>query len=312
MKKKKIEERREARERVGFDYPGSELYHRLASLRVAYFLHDEDNKELLKYFPIAFAACIESYFRDAIKALVDSDEKYLENARNLLKRLEFNFDIIAKLHGNDITVGDLSAASAPVTELERLDDWMSGLMDCNFLEEVSLMYERREPERRFFKNAEEIFRYVKRTFELRNIFCHESASGVGVDSEEINKCVNSCADFLKVSEDLIGRVLIPEVAIRGENAISSCRALCEKEKRNLDSLLEELSGLLSKEQKAKLAKANEAWGRFARASVEIEALNCDSPTDAELVRNFAPVWFLRRRKKQVTDMIDSLREQYSS
>ena len=82
----------------------SELPMRLFALEHAFKRHDESERELIRYLPVALIACVEGYFRMAIKDLVDSGEPYLTNAEKPASSLKLDFSLIRAVHGKAIRV----------------------------------------------------------------------------------------------------------------------------------------------------------------------------------------------------------------
>ena len=314
---KVIEGRLQASQRIGFSYPGDELYKRLADLRVAYLLHDPDNKELLKYYPIAFVACIESYFRGAIKILIDSREDFSENSRKLLNQQpKLDFDILRKLQ-DEITIGDIVSLSMPINSLENIQNSMSQIMKVDFFGRLSEV-RRRQPFEvsdvrgaPIVENREEVFRYVAKTFELRNIFCHESATGFDIDSEEINKCVKNSEIFLRAAEELISQTLFPGELTTEEEMNRAGERRCGEEKEDVDRLLNAAAEMLSEEQKRKLEKANDAFDLFVGTSAEIELECRDEGTAREAAKNRMLLGFLKERRSHIEKLVESLRKNTS-
>lgn len=312
-----IEGRLQARQRIGFSYPGDELDKRLADLRVAYFFHDPENKEMLKYYPIAFAACIESYFRGAIKILIDSREDFLKNSRKLLNQQpKLDFDMMRKLQ-DEITVGDVVSLFISINNLENIQKSMSQIMGIDFFERLSKVHARqssgvsaaaKDP---VIEDREEVLRYVARTFELRNIFCHESATGFDVDSEEISKCVKNSEIFLRASEELISQTLFPGKLTTEEEMNRAGERKYRKEKRDVDRLLTEAAKLLSGERKRKLKEASDAFDVFVGTSAEIELECRDEGAAGEAAKNRLLLGFLRERKSHMEKLVESLRKDVS-
>ena len=93
-KKKVVDEILAVRQRRMSDLPSAELFLRLVWLENAYENRDKDNKELLKYFPIAIVACLETFFRLTIKKVVDSGEPYLSNSQKIMQKNNVGFDFL--------------------------------------------------------------------------------------------------------------------------------------------------------------------------------------------------------------------------
>ncbi len=187
-----VEEILEIRGRRKSDIPSGELFLRLLHIEHTYKERNPENKELLRYFPIAVVACMETYFRLAIKKLIDSGEPYLANSQSIMPKANVGFDVLKALHGQSITIGDVISHSIPISSLTHLASHMSKLMGIEFLKEVSLIHSRwafevlKQPKQPILLEADDTLRNVARTFELRHIFCHETASNHEFEAKSVS------------------------------------------------------------------------------------------------------------------------------
>ena len=104
-----IQEIDDVRQRRRFGLAMSELPMRLFALEHAFKKHDKAQSELTRYFPVALIACVEGYFRMAIRDLIDAGEPYLSNAEKPASSLKLDFSVLRAVHGKAITVGELVA-----------------------------------------------------------------------------------------------------------------------------------------------------------------------------------------------------------
>ena len=206
--RKIVDEILEIRNRLRFELRGAELFARLSAIKNAYQRFDHKLLELLRYFPIALVACIESYFRLAMKELIDSGEPYLSNSRSLLSNERYDFDVLKALHGQTVTIGDVISHHPSMSSLEQVVSLMDRLMG-DFRSQVGKVNDRwavevkNEPARPIIKDVNETFRYVAKSFELRHVLCHEMGTSVELEKEDIRKCVDHTTTFLKASDKLI-------------------------------------------------------------------------------------------------------------
>jgi len=131
-----IEEIADVRQRRRFGEAMSELPHRLFALEQAFKKHDKAENELTRYFPVALIACVEGYFRMAIKDLVDAGEPYLTNAEKPASSIKLDFSVLRAVYGKAITVGELVAHSVQLSRLEHIQAILSSLLGKDFLQEL--------------------------------------------------------------------------------------------------------------------------------------------------------------------------------
>ena len=210
-----IQEIADVRARRQFGSAMAELPFRLMTLEQAFKSHDRSQTELTRYFPVALAACIEAYFRMAIRDLVDSGDPYLANAERAATTIKPDFSLMRAVHGRRITIGELVGHSVPISRLEHIDAALSSLLGTSFLAKLRLTTDRWAHEIRgeapkpILGNPDEVFANVLRTFELRHVICHEIASAYEIDTAEIERCFESCVSFLRAADECIAETLHP-------------------------------------------------------------------------------------------------------
>ena len=301
-----------ARSRLRFERREAELFARMSAIKQSYQRLDPAIAELLRYYPIALVACVESYFRLAIRELIDAGEPYLDNSRHLLRREGFDFDILKGLHGETISIGELVSYHPSISSLGHIISLMETVMGGDFRRKVSDVYDRwkveikNEPRMPIILDIDETFRCVERTFQLRHIFCHETATAVEVESGEIDKCIGHTTTFLKASNELISQTLFPDAPLTQTDMNIASYEDYEKERGGLDLLVDTISEALSSEQKERFDAANAAWESFVHASVDIEGLEYEGGSIRPTIVNFAVAQFVRDRKIQLERLLASL------
>ncbi|WP_447918755.1 lysozyme inhibitor LprI family protein [Achromobacter aegrifaciens] len=210
-----IQEIADVRQRRRFGSAMAELPLRLFALEQAFSQHDPSHRELARYFPVALIACIEGYFRMAIKELIDAGDPYLSNAEKPAASIKLDFSILRAVHGKSITVGELVAHGVSLSRLDHIDSVMSNLLGTGLLRELRRTTDRwahevmGEPAVPILANPDQAYLDVARTFELRHIICHELASAYEIDLEEVGRCFESCVSFLKAADEFISETLHP-------------------------------------------------------------------------------------------------------
>ena len=312
--RKIIDEILEVRGRLRFERREVELFARLTEIENAYKHFDPNLTELLRYFPIALVACMESYFRLVIKDLVDSGEPYLSNSSGLLHPNQFDFDILKGLYGQTITIGDIISRYPPISNIGHVVKLMDDLMGCDFREKLRNVHDRwkveieESPKQSIIRDIHETFRYVERSFQLRHVFCHETATAIDVGKEEIDRCVYHTSLFLKASDELVSQTLFPDAPLTQTDMNIASYEDYRKEEEDLALLLKKVTDVLSNKQKEKFHEANEAWHKFVEASVEVEGLAYEGGSIRPTIANRAAARLTRERREQVEELFVYLSE----
>lgn len=265
-----IQEIADVRERRQFDSAMEELPERLFALEKSFKTFDKNDSELIRHFPVALIALVESYFRMAIKDLVDAGEPYLTNAEKLTS-LKLDFSVLRAVYGKTITVGELVAHGMQLSRLEHVETHLSNLLGVGFLDSLRMTTDRwahevlGKPAIPILSKPDEVFADVDRAFELRHIICHEIASAYEIKSDEVARCFENCVAFLKAADEFISEATHPgEPLTQAGMNIAAGRSLSEK-RRQLAKAVKALRARLDETELAAFNKSQLEWQRYCDA-----------------------------------------------
>jgi hypothetical protein len=266
-----IEEIADIRQRRRFGSAIFELPMRLFALEDAFEKHAKTDSEIIRYFPVALIACVEGYFRMAIKDLVDSGEPCLTNAEKPASSMKLDFSLLRAVHGKAITIGELVAHGVQLSRLEHIDAVLSNLIGKGVLEALRTTTDRwahevkGQPAKPILSNPDSVFRDVAKTFELRHIICHEIASAYEIKSDEISQCFESCVSFLKASDEFVSETISPGAPLTQTDMNAAAgRALSEKKQWLVESIAA-LKLRLNATETVAFEEAQEKWQRYCDA-----------------------------------------------
>jgi hypothetical protein len=266
-----IQEIADIRQRKRFGPAMAELPFRLFALETAFKEHDKSKVELTRYFPVALIACVEGYFRIAIKDLIDSGEPFLTNAEKPASSIKLDFTVLRAVHGKAITVGELVAHGVSLSRLEHIENVLSNLLGFGFLQTLRSTTDRwahevrGEPPKPILSNPDEVFANVARTFELRHIICHEIASAYEIDTDEVGRCFESCVSFLRSADELLSETLHPGAPLtQTDMNIAAGESLAEK-KATLATAVAELRSRLQPQELVAFDESQSSWQSYCDA-----------------------------------------------
>lgn len=147
----------------------------------------EFRSELLRYFPIAYIACIESYFRSAIKELIDFGEPYSNNSLKF-DDIRFKIDSVFAIANKTVSVGEFIAHLLPLKNLRTINAQMSVLIGEDFLKRLNktkLPADKHSKARTVEESTDNLFTTVEGFFDRRHIFCHEFAPIIELNEASI-------------------------------------------------------------------------------------------------------------------------------
>ena len=272
-----IQEIDDVRQRRRFGLAMSELPMRLFALEHAFKKHDKAQSELTRYFPVALIACVEGYFRMAIRDLIDAGEPYLSNAEKPASSLKLDFSVLRAVHGKAITVGELVAHGVPLSRLEHIDGALSNLLGKGFLQALRTTTDRwahevnGEPATPILSKPDEVFTDVARTFELRHIICHEIASAYEIEPEEVARCFESCVAFLRAADEFISEAIHPGAPLtQTDMNVAAGKSLAEAQER-LTLALAVVRSRLDAAELAAFDESQNKWQQYCDAWADFVA-----------------------------------------
>lgn len=272
-----IQEIAEVRHRRRFGSAMAELPLRLFALEHAFKKHDKSEDELTRYFPVALIACVEGYFRMAIKELVDAGEPYLSNAEKQAFSIKLDFSVLRAIHGKTITVGEFVAHSVQLSRLEHLEAVLSNLLNTGFLQAIRATTNRwahevkGQPVTPILAKPDEVFADVARTFELRHIICHEIASAYEIEPEEVTRCFESCVVFLRAADEFISETIHPGAPLTQTEMNIAARQSLEERREQLADAVAELRSRLDAAELAAFDESQEKWQTYCDAWADFVA-----------------------------------------
>lgn len=165
-------------------------------------------KELLKYIPIGLTNCIENYFRMLVKDLLNKGNPFLNNFSNF-EHIDVKFKSVVSALAESLSISDLISHLIRLNSLENINKVMSKLLKKNFLSELkSIEILKDDPKvisnKKFIEFA---IKNIKKTYELRNIFCHEIALNYKFDTNKILEYVVAVQSFILFTELYVQKVL---------------------------------------------------------------------------------------------------------
>lgn len=286
----------------------TELPARLFELTRAFQECNPTQIELIRYFPVGIVACMEGYFRMAIRELIDTSDAFLVNAERLASSIKFDFQTIKALHGKAITIGELISHGIPLSRLEHIDGAMTALLDSDFLKTLRttsdrLMHEVYQlPARPILDDPNQVYSDVVRTFELRHIICHEVASAYKIEYSEIERCLKSCLVFLKASDALVSDAIHPGYPLTQTDMNIAAGQSLFLSQGELASAIEKTKARLGAKELAAFDFSQKEWESYSDAWVAFDVGDrADSGTIWPLLYARAKEAMVRRRLEEVSN-----------
>lgn len=135
---------------------------------------DKDaEREIIRYVFIGLIACLEGYLRLVIKDLVDNSQDCLQNIGKL-SEIKFDVTSVLAFHGKTVSIGDFVSHLVPLSSFDLINKNMSIITSVDFISEIKKMdfTKKNDETKKMYRDTPAL---VKKTFEFRNIYCHELA-----------------------------------------------------------------------------------------------------------------------------------------
>lgn len=149
-------------------YPVLDLIFELKNMR-----NQDAEREVLRYIFIALVACLEGYYRLVIKDLVDKNDNCRENIQKI-GDLKFNVNTVLAIHKKSVSIGEFVGHLVPLSSFELLNKNLSTITGVDYINDI-LNIEIEDPKGVLRRIPSDMAKYLKETFDLRNIYCHELA-----------------------------------------------------------------------------------------------------------------------------------------
>lgn len=265
------------RQRQRFGNAQAEVFVRLGDITSSFKKRNSADQELLRYYPIALVACIESTIRLLIRELIDFGPPFTDRAVKLAATIKFDYDVVNAFQGKTISIGGFLSHTVRINNLSDIQTHMSDLLQIDYLSKLRDVRDRwavnihKQPNEPIIINTNKTFNRVNRTFELRHIFSHELATSYKVEAQEIDECISSCDIFLKAIVELQNQKLYPTAPLTQTDMNIQAGKDMNKAKDELQKLNMKIELLIGSERAVEYQFVHQAWERFRDLAVEFQA-----------------------------------------
>jgi uncharacterized protein YecT (DUF1311 family) len=236
--------------------------------------------ELMRYFPIAMVACIETYTRSMVQDLVDAGAPFAERL-DAFENIKLDMSTMKAIHGQRITLGELIAHVLPVNNLDDVKRVIGALLGVDLIELVKNARDRwksrgdAEADDPIVGDIGKVIRGVEWTFRLRHMYAHEFPAANSINRELIDDSVRACAMFLTAADEGIRNLRFPDAPRTQAEMNSYTAAAFQSADRDLGEMVADFCANLSDKHRALLVEAQSQWmvvrDRTAHLMADMEA-----------------------------------------
>lgn len=275
-----VSEIQDRRLRVGTPNHVALMFNRQAALLRELDKADQLSDELMRYFPVAMVACVETFTRSMVQELVDAGPPFADRIDGF-ENVKLEMQTMKAIHGRRITLGELIAHVVSVNNLEDVKRVLGTVLDLDLIELVKNARDRwkirvdHEPDEPMVRDIGQIVRGVEWTFRLRHMYAHEFPANSSINRDLIAESVRASATFLTAADEGIRNLRFPDAPMTQAEMNAYTAQALESADRDLREAVADFSANLSEEHAALLAEAQSAWNvvrdRTARLMADMEA-----------------------------------------
>lgn len=232
-----------------------------------------NDEELLKYFPVALIARLESFFRGAIAILLNGDQTRLSRILDSSFGRDHKFDlsVLGAVGNSAITVGELVAHLVPISKLEHVEGFMSLILGRPFFDQLRTAHDRGDVEIRKLPPSPIIGDYqgtlarLARAFDYRHLIAHGTSDTLKLTQEEVAEMLAAGIQFLEASTSVVLDTLHPNAPLTQADMNEHADRSFHEVDKALASKVAEVSAALDDRRRGVLERAQEAWLNFREA-----------------------------------------------
>lgn len=180
-------------------------------LKLGKYIDREIKVELLKYISIGSVACIEGYFRTAIRDLIDYGAPFIDNVKEL-ENIKIDIETVLRLDSEKVSIGEFISHLPSISSLEDINRTMSKIIGSDFFNLVKrIEYEEFEP---LEDIAKHLIEDIQDVFYRRHIYCHEIAVKVRPTLRQADDHIGATLTFVATTEAVLQEIMPSKKADR--------------------------------------------------------------------------------------------------
>lgn len=300
--------------RYGSDYLiiEFEIDSRLRQLRLALESVKKNNAsdELLRYFPVAAIACLETHFRNSVAQFINAGGSYLEIGIKLTGDNFGALDILLNIEKQTVTIGDIVAYSLPFSSISHLEDTYGKLLGRKF---KSLAKEAIDP---YLKrqdkpdappiigdDADEVWRSLVEGFKIRHIIAHETASQFRINHETASNILNAVDRIINAMDAIIWETIRKDEPLTQHELNIDAWKKYKRAKAELATTLRVIRNELdSNDRRNKFIRTHLRWKKYIEETCEFVVSPYHGGSIKPLIRHSYLSDALNSRIKELKDM----------
>lgn len=275
------------------------------------FLSESNHSEaILRYFPVALIASLETYVRGVVKEALDQEDSPFIDNLSSIRNIEFDIETVKAIyHQNRITIGDFVSHIVPVNSIDAISKTLSDLFKIEFRESLKRHW---NPDLIQNQKLEPtwVFQKISELYKLRHIFAHELAPDVHMNRDELIEMSKAIQSFIAETNSLLEKPLYGEAPISNADMKRVAGDELDKQEKILTDLIEQFSKILiCDEDRDELIKVQNAWELYRETESEFHGnFNARGGTLMGLIKIGVQASLTKERIKYIRDTLASINQ----
>ena len=203
----------------------------------------KSSDELKKYIPVALVATLESFIRSTIAKLINSNNEYLINTKDIFEG-KFELDVYTQLHQREFTIGEFLAHQLPFGKFEHIPKHFDAILKTNFMDKLIkfnvntffIGYQGPHP-KDFAPSYDQIIADTKQVLKLRHIICHEMSVKLTVEHDDLFRIYKSVRALIYQIYNYVYTILFPDSLLDNPELLKNSQVKYNQAIKKLEVIL---------------------------------------------------------------------------
>jgi hypothetical protein len=286
--------------------PAYDVRRRIEELKRAW--EETPQSYLMEFIPMRIATCVEVYSREIIRELVDTDEKYVDSATELVKNAKFDLVFAAHLAGKKLSIGDFVAHTVSINSVDAVISVVSKLIPdftqkmknshARWLEDESVW-----PLPPIISDYDDTIKTLSNMFEIRHILTHELPTNQVIEESDISKMCVAAINFVDACDWVIVAEVLGSIP-RTQTAMNFAAGdKCEEASLIMKDTLIKVAKLPNIDTKL-LLETQEKWLDFSKQEASLIANQVEGGSMYSMLWNSAKESLIRDRTVQLKQLAE--------
>lgn len=259
--------------------------------------------------PIRVIACMEGCLKAGAAGLINHGEPYRSNVRRLMQQVKLDFDVLKALLEDTVTIGDIVAHAFGWHDIAEINSRMTTILGFEFFNALQNAVDRFEVERKgvpnkpIIESLDTVLADLNDAMEIRHVLSHEVATFQHVSEQDAARFLRSGEQFTNAVSWLISETLHPGAPLTQTDMNIDSGKRAEAAREEMERALATIAEKLDDEDKALLARSQNAWEEYRQAFCLLEGNAAKGGTLSPTLRNSCSERMAKARLQEIQESL---------